>query len=170
MSKVIWITGLSASGKTTLASAVTKSLKEKGHPTIMLDGDILRECFGIEGQTSRRERLKIAFTYSRLCRMISEQNINVVIATIALFKEVHVWNRAHINNYFEVFLDVPIFELQKRDQKGIYEKALKGTLKNVAGIDLSVDFPANPNLHFKYNDGMNPEEMKNQILSKCSEK
>ena len=161
---------MSGSGKTTLANLVTKSLKKSGSPVIMLDGDILRECFGIEGQNSRRERIKIAFTYSRLCRMISEQNINVVIATIALFKEVHVWNRAHIKNYFEVFLDVPIYELQKRDPKGIYEKALKGTLKNVAGIDLSVDFPSNPNLHFKYSDGMNPEEMKNQILSKCIEK
>ena len=170
MAKVIWITGLSGSGKTTLAKLVTESLKKLGNPVLMLDGDILRECFGTEGKNSREERLKIAFTYSRLCKMISEQNINVVIATIALFKEVHVWNKSHINDYFEVFLDVPIDELKRRDPKGIYEKALKGKLKNVAGIDLTVDFPSNPNLHFQYHEDISPKEMKNQIISKLSEK
>ena len=87
MSKVIWITGLSGSGKTTLATLVTDSIKQSGSPVIMLDGDILRECFGIKSKNNREERLEIAFTYSRLCRMISSQGVTVVIATIALFKE-----------------------------------------------------------------------------------
>ena len=169
MSKVIWITGLSGSGKTTIATLVTDSIKQSGSPVIMLDGDILRECFGIKSKNNREERLEIAFTYSRLCRMISSQGVTVVIATIALFKEVHCWNRANLKNYYEIFIDTPIEELIKRDPKNIYKRALSGKIKNVAGLDLEVDLPKNPDIHFKFDKKISPQNMKDQILKLYNE-
>ena len=122
MSNVIWITGLSGSGKTTLATLVTDSIKQTGSPVIMLDGDILRECFDIKSKNNREERLEIAFTYSRLCRMISSQGVTVVIATIALFKEVHTWNRVNLKNYYEILL----IRLLKSSLKEILRIFIKG--------------------------------------------
>ena len=95
---------------------------------------------------SREERLRLAFTYADLCRYIASQGAVVIIATIALFKEIHVWNRANLPNYFEILLDIPVSVLEDRDSKGLYERFRKGEIRNVAGLDFEVDFPSNPDL------------------------
>lgn len=145
---VFWITGLSGAGKTTLANALIHRLRRDGLTVIMLDGDELREIFGAISQNGmhhdRSSRLKLAMKYSQLCRMLAQQNINVVIATISLFKEIHQWNRLHIPGYFEIFLKIPLQELRRRDSKGIYRRFEAGELINVAGLDLPIDEPDQP--------------------------
>ena len=144
-SRVIWITGLSGAGKTTLAREVTRSLRTIGHSVVMLDGDELRDVFGVvtpsEQNHSRDSRLALAMRYSRLCRVIADQGFTVVIATISLFNEVHMWNRANLPGYFEVYLKVPLEELRLRDPKNIYRRFDAGELENVAGLDLPIDGP-----------------------------
>lgn len=164
MSNVIWITGLSASGKTTLASSLTNSLKDQAIPTVMLDGDVLRECLDVKQLNSREDRRKLAYTYSRLARMLSEQGITVVVATIALFKEIHTWNRENIDGYFEVFLDVPIEELKRRDPKGLYKRYFDGQIKDVAGLDIQVDFPSHPNVLISFTSEQTPEMVLKKVL------
>ena len=119
MSRVVWITGLSGAGKSTLATALVAHLRTPGEFVVRLDGDELREVFGlaaVNGQSHGREaRLALAMQYSRLCRVMASQGLTVVIATISLFKEVHVWNRANLPGYFEVFLKMPIEELRRRE-------------------------------------------------------
>ena len=92
---VIWITGLSAAGKTTLAKAVVSQLRARGGSVVLLDGDELRAVFGAvttDPQSHGREgRLALAMQYARLCRVLADQGLTVVIATISLFKEVHAW-------------------------------------------------------------------------------
>ncbi|WP_200870544.1 adenylyl-sulfate kinase [Methylobacter tundripaludum] len=143
--RVIWITGLSASGKTTLAKDVARRLREQGVNVVFLDGDELREVFGatlFSSQNHGREgRLALAFQYAHLCRILAQQGLTVVIATISLFREIHVWNRANLPGYFEVYLKVPIEELRRRDPKGIYRRFDAGELADVAGLDLQVDAP-----------------------------
>ncbi len=143
--RVIWITGLSASGKTTLAKDVARRLREQGVNVVLLDGDELREVFGatlFSSQNHGREgRLALAFQYAHLCRILAQQGLTVVIATISLFREIHVWNRANLPGYFEVYLKVPIEELRRRDPKGIYRRFDAGELADVAGLDLQVDEP-----------------------------
>ena len=94
---VIWITGLSGAGKTSLAREVVKSLKVLQKPVLWLDGDELRKTLGVENSYSTdfsvEARLMLSKTYSRLCKLISDQEMIVVISTIALFHEVHEWNR-----------------------------------------------------------------------------
>ena len=145
MSSVIWITGLSGSGKSTLALYAVRRLRAEGRPVVMLDGDEMREVFcavspNIEN-FGREARLAMAMRYAQLCKLISEQGLIVVIATISLFRELHAWNRTHLPGYFEVYLKVPFDELRRRDSKGIYSRFDSGKLANVAGLDLAIDEP-----------------------------
>jgi adenylylsulfate kinase len=126
---------------------VVRSLKDNGLQPIFLDGDDLRSVLGISGTDfSREERLRLAFIYADLCRYIASQGAVVVIATIALFKEIHNWNRTNLPNYLEVFIDIPLEVLEERDSKGLYESYRKGKIQHVAGLDFEVDFPTNPDV------------------------
>ena len=118
---VVWITGLSAAGKTTLATAVVRWLREHGEPAVLLDGEDLREALGATAR-DRDSRLVIAFQYARLARMIARQGVTAVVGTVGLFSEIHEWNRANQPGYFEVFLKVPLEELRRRDRKGLYRR------------------------------------------------
>jgi len=143
--RVIWITGLSGAGKTTLAKEVVLRLRSIGKHVVFLDGDELREIFGAAEANARNHgregRLALAMRYAHLCRVIASQGVIVVIATISLFREVHLWNRENLPGYFEVYLDVPIEELRRRDPKGIYRRFDTGEIKHVAGLDLPIDVP-----------------------------
>ncbi len=157
MSHVIWITGLSAAGKTTLATAVVDRLRQNGESVVFLDGDELREALGVTKAHSREERLVLAFKYAGLARMIAAQGITVVVGTVALFKEIHAWNRENQPGYFEVYLKVPLEELRRRDPKGIYRRFDAGELKNVAGMDLPIDEPSSPHLLINHSPGLTLE-------------
>lgn len=130
----------------------------------MLDGDELREVMGETTAHSREERLQLAMRYAHLCHLIAIQGVDVAIATISLFKEVHEWNRNNMPGYFEIFLDVPMDELTRRDPKQIYERAAKGELKDVAGVDFAVDVPQSPDMHFKWKPGLTEEVVLAQII------
>ena len=153
-SKLIWITGLSASGKTTLAKKLVKLLRSRNIQVILLDGDDLRDVFGYEFMNqeshSREFRLSLSMRYSRLCYNLVIQDFTVVIATISLFKEVQHWNRDNVPGYFEIYLKTPIEVLRERDPKGIYEGFARGQIKNVAGLDLKIDEPKNPDCIIEY--------------------
>jgi len=128
-----------------MAHQVVARLRAEGEAVVMLDGDELREVFGaVVANTDnhgREGRLALAMQYAKLCHVIAAQGLTVVIATISLFREVHVWNRAHLPGYFEVYLKVPIDELRRRDPKGIYRRFDAGELTHVAGLDLTIDEP-----------------------------
>lgn len=141
--RVIWITGLSGAGKTTLAGAVAGALPG----SILLDGDTMRSVLGSQSADYDVEgRKRLAFTYARLANMLASQGFTVIVATISLFHEVHAWNRANMPAYMEVFLDVPASVRESRDPKGLYAGAKKGCVKNMAGGGVSVEFPLQPDL------------------------
>lgn len=171
---VIWITGLSGSGKTTLADEVVEQFRESRVPVVQLDGDELREIFGAtDANTSsygRDKRIELALRYSQLCKKISEQGFVVVISTISLFKSVHDWNRDHLRGYFEVFLDVTIEELRRRDPKEIYARYFRGDLRNVAGMDIPVDYPANPDFLYSDHAELSVEQMAKRVIEQVREK
>ena len=148
--QVIWITGLSGAGKTTLAKELILRLQKNGSNPILLDGDVLRNLLKVPESAldshSRKVRLDLALKYAQMCRLLSDQGFIVVIATISMFDELYAWNRENITNYFEVYLKVPLDELCRRDPKSIYKRYKNGELINVAGLDLSVDSPQTPHL------------------------
>ena len=164
MSKCYWITGLSASGKSTLSKLLVDHLKLSDRQVILLDGDELRQMFNVEAYT-KEERIMIGMKYSRLCKLITSQGIDVVIAVIGLFKEIHDWNRKNITNYVEIFIDTPLHELKKRDPKGLYKKYAAGEIQNVAGLDLEVNFPENPEVYLKWSNKKTVDSMFQELLN-----
>ena len=164
MNKCYWATGLSATGKTTLSSLLVTHLRGQGKTVIHLDGDELRQVLADEAYT-REQRIALAMRYARLCKLLSEQGLDVVIAVIGLFKEVHKWNRENITNYIEIFIDTPLSELKKRDPKNIYRDFELGVVNNVAGIDLKVDIPSNPDIHLKWSEKSTIDSMFNELVN-----
>jgi adenylylsulfate kinase-like enzyme len=171
---VCWITGLSGSGKSTLAANVASRLRAHGEAVVMLDGDELREVFGAVADNARNHgragRLALAMQYARLCRTIASQGLTVVIATISLFKEVHVWNRTNLPGYFEVYLKVPVDELRSRDPKGIYRRFDAGELTDVAGLDLPIDEPEAADWMAEFRPGRTVESLADELLNQLMEK
>ncbi len=170
--RVIWISGLSGSGKSTVAAHTVRMLREAGTSCICLDGDELRAVFGIDTSASRTydrsARLALGFQYARLGRLLAFQGTTAVVATISLFRELHTWNRANLPGYFEVYLKVPLSELRRRDPKGVYRRFDMGELRDVAGLDLPVDEPQSPDLQVDYAPETSAEATAKQIFSRLN--
>ena len=164
--KCYWITGLSATGKTTYSKLLANHFRSNGRKVVLLDGDELRQVFASETY-SREERIALGMRYSRLCQLISDQGIDVIIAVIGLFKEIHTWNRGNISNYIEIFIDTSIDELVKRDPKKLYSKYYNEEIQNVAGLDLKVDYPDKPDVYIKWSSQRSIESMFDELLIKC---
>ena len=165
VSKCYWITGLSATGKSTFSNLLVNHFRSTGKQLIQLDGDELRQVLADQAYT-KEERIALSMRYARLCQLISSQGVDVVIAVIGLFKEIHEWNRKNIPNYIEIFIDTPLDELIRRDPKGLYKRYLSGEINNIAGMDLKIDYPENPDIHIKWSNGRSIESMFNELLKK----
>ena len=138
---VIWLCGLAGSGKSTLAMALNERLRAKFDNVIYLDGDESREIFG-HFSYDKNGRIDMAIKRSKLANFLSKQGQIVIVSTISLFNEVYEFNRANLQNYFEVFVECEFEELKRRDQKGLYTKALSGKIANVVGVDITYDAPS----------------------------
>ena len=161
-----WFTGLSGAGKTTIADIFYKTIKKSKHTVVFLDGDTLREILTDGQQYSLIERKKLAMRYSQFCKMLTDQGIDVVIATISMFHEVRSWNRSNIKNYHEIYIKVPIDILIQRDQKKLYSKALNGEINDVLGIDIDFEEPDKPDIVILNNGSRSPKNLANQIIKK----
>ncbi|MFZ3331846.1 MAG: adenylyl-sulfate kinase, partial [Candidatus Acidiferrales bacterium] len=144
--RVFWITGLSGAGKTTVGRELRNRLHAAGRPVIFLDGDGLRTAIAEDLGHSPDNRRRSAMRNARLCRLLAEQGVDVVCATISLFHEVQRWNRKNIPGYREIYLRVPIEELLRRDSKGIYARAQRGDAREVVGLDVPAEVPEAPDL------------------------
>ena len=163
--RVYWITGLSGAGKTTVGRLLYEKFREQKANVFFLDSDAGRIVFNDKCGYSREERLDGAFRNARVCKMIADQGIDVICSTISMFDEVRDWNRANIEDYKEIYLEVPIEELIKRDQKGLYTKVQNGECKDVAGMDMKLEFPKTPDLKVVNDGKLTPAEVMEKILS-----
>ena len=123
-SGVIWISGFSSAGKTTVGRKAELLLRNNGVKTIFLDGDDLRSIFAERWGFERSERVELARVYFRLCSHLASQGYCVVISAIAMYAEVREWLRENVPGIFEVYLEVPAEERMERDRetKQLYKK------------------------------------------------
>ena len=143
---VIWIIGLAGAGKTTIAKALYTRLKTEDRATVMLDGDAIREIFAGDLGFTLEDRRRNGWRICRMCKYLDDQGINVVCATLSQFHEQQDWNRENFSQYFEVYLEVDMNVLIRRDQKGLYSGALAGKISNVVGVDMPFPRPISPDL------------------------
>ena len=162
---VYWITGLSGSGKTTIARLFANAVQSRGGRPILLDGDELRDVLGQSFGYTSEERLRLAMVYCRLCRSLASQGFDVIIATVAMFSAIRDWNRNNLGSYREIYLRVPIQVLIQRDPKEIYSRAQRGEISNVVGIDVPIDEPRTPDLIIDNFGSCTPERAVDRILS-----
>ena len=143
---IIWLIGLSGSGKTTIGKELYAIHKEEYKNTIFLDGDILREVWGDHLSHDINGRKINAHRISNLCLLLDKQNIHVIACVLSIFPEWQRWNRENFKNYFQIYLKCPISFLKKQDDKGLYKKAEMGNLKNVVGVDIPFPEPISSDL------------------------
>ena len=143
---VIWLIGLSGSGKTTIGNELYKLIKAKQRNTVFLDGDAFREAMGNDLGHTIEDRRKNADRICRFCKLLDSQNINVVCCILSLFHESQNWNRENYQRYFEVYIKVSPETLFRRNQKDIYRKSVNGEMNNVAGVDIEFKPPIKPDL------------------------
>lgn len=163
---VFWFTGLSGAGKTTIGNAFYKKKRDKMETVLFLDGDTLREVFGNDLGYSKENRFQCAMRYSRICKMLSEQGMDVIICTISMFDAVRDWNRSHIQLYHEIYVRVPLEVLKQRDQKGLYSGIAAGESEDVVGMDLQLELPKQPDLIFDNDGKYSPEQGADFIMEK----
>ena len=142
---VIWILGLSGSGKSFLSSKLKDELSNDYGNFLILDGDVVRNVFDNDLGFSIKDRNLNASRISRLTLFLSQNKVNVIVSVLSLFPNWLEWNRKNIKEYYEIFIDVPISILKKRNNKNVYFEEGKEN-KNVVGVDIEFVKPKSPDL------------------------
>ena len=156
---VIWITGLSASGKTTLCKAFEKKFRSTIPNMVLLDGDVIRQLYGNDlGYTETNRVVQIKRLQS-IATFLEEQSILVIVAALYASKDLLNHNRRNFREYFEVYLKADIDLLKTREIKELYKQALEKKIVNVVGVDISWNEPVNPDLVFDVSAGLEPDKM-----------
>ncbi len=146
---VIWLTGLSGSGKSTIANYIEKKLFHKNFHTYILDGDNVRLGLNKDLGFTISDRAENIRRISEVSKLMNEAGLIVITAFISPFKNERSLAKSIIGKekFIEVFIDTPISIAEKRDVKGLYKKARQGNLKNFTGIDSPYEKPNKPNIH-----------------------
>ena len=159
-----WITGLSGAGKTTIGNRLYYEIKKQKPNVILLDGDILKNIVEETVGYTEENRRKRAMKYAKLCKVLTDQGMIVICCTIAMYDAVREWNRRNNKGYVEVFLNVPIEVLCERDQKGLYSNYEKGKINNLAGADVQVELPKNPDIEIVNDGSLTISQCVNKIM------
>ena len=140
---VLWFTGLSGAGKSTIANLVEKKLAARGRHTFLLDGDNIRHGLNRDLGFTEADRIENIRRVGEVARLMADAGLIVLTAFISPFRAERHMVRRMIpeGEFFEIFIDTPISEAEKRDVKGLYAKARAGELKNFTGIDSPYEAP-----------------------------
>jgi bifunctional enzyme CysN/CysC len=145
---VVWLTGLSGSGKSTIANLVEKRLFDLGRHSFLLDGDNVRHGLGRDLGFTEADRIENIRRVGEVAKLMADAGLIVVTAFISPFAAERAMVRRMLpeGEFLEVFVDTPLAEAERRDPKGLYAKARAGTLRNFTGIDSPYEAPEAPDL------------------------
>jgi len=163
---VIWLTGLSGAGKTTLALALRDLLKPSLPQVVLVDGDVVREAFGATMGYTEPERVVQIQRIQRLAKILSDQDQIVLVAALYAHPDLLDWNRENLREYVEVYIEASMELLRKRDQKSLYSMAESGETRHVVGVDIPWHAPGTADLTLDADSQTSPVEMARLLLEK----
>ena len=148
---ILWFTGLSGSGKSTIANAVELELFKRGRKTYLLDGDNVRHGLNKDLGFSEQDRIENIRRIGEVAKLFVDSGLIVISAFISPFKSDRQIARSLVkyDEFIEVFIDTPLEVCEQRDPKGLYKKARDGAIKNFTGISSPYEAPEEPQIHIK---------------------
>lgn len=164
---VLWFTGLSGSGKSTIANIVEKKLFAQGRHSFLLDGDNIRHGLNKDLGFTEADRIENIRRVGEVTKLMTDAGLIVITAFISPFRAERDMVRAMLpdGEFIEVFVDTPLAEAEKRDVKGLYKKARAGELKNFTGIDSPYEAPERPEIRIDTTK-VTPEEAADLIVER----
>jgi adenylylsulfate kinase len=164
----LWFTGLSGSGKSTIAERVALRLERKGIPVEILDGDVVRSHLSKGLGFSREDRDENIKRVGFVCQLLSRHGVVAIASVISPYREAREYNRQNIKDFVEVYTRCPVEVCAERDLKGLYQKAQAGEIKGFTGVDDPYEPPLNAEVTCK-TDTESVEESVEKVIGKLEE-
>ena len=168
---LLWFTGLSGSGKSTIANVVEQELHKQGIKTYTLDGDNIRKGINNDLTFSPEDRTENIRRIAETANLMVEAGLVVLAAFVSPYKKDRENIRSIVKdvNFVEIFINTSVEECERRDVKGLYKKARAGEIKNMTGISAPYEAPENPDIEIKTED-LTVEQAVNKIIMQIKSK
>jgi len=164
----VWFTGLPCSGKTAVADRVAEILRDRGYRVERLDGDIVRQSLTRDLGYSREDRNENIRRVTFVAKLLTRNGVIVLTSFISPYRDIRAYARQEIGNFIEVYTKCPLEICIQRDVKGMYQKAMRGEIKEFTGISDPYEEPLNPELILE-TDRESLEESVGKVIAKLKE-
>jgi len=164
----LWFTGLPCSGKSSVANAVAKELRQRGLKAERLDADIIRKHLWKELGYSKEDRDENIRRATFLAKLLTKNGIIVLTSFISPYRELRDYARREIGDFVEIYVKCPVEVCIQRDTRGMYKKALAGEIPNFTGVSDPYEEPLNPELVIE-SDNESLEESVTKVIAKIKE-
>lgn len=165
----IWLTGLSGSGKSTIAHFLEAELRDRGHKVEVLDGDTVRQHLSKGLGFSKEDRDTNIRRIGWVCEVLSRNDVVAIGSAISPYREIRDEIRANIGRFVEVYIEAPLEVLADRDVKGLYRKAMAGEIQNFTGVNDPYEAPLNAEVVCHSDGSETPEESAAKVMAKLED-
>ena len=161
---LFWITGLSGSGKTTIAKKIKKDIIQLYGPTLLVSGDNLRKIFKLNKYTYN-ERVSNSKKFCKFAKFVTNQKINLIFAAVGMMDSMRKWYRNNIDNYIEIYIKADLKKIIRLKKKKIYHKKNGG---DIVGITIKPEFPKQPDIRINNDFKKSTDDLVDNLIKKIS--
>jgi len=162
---LFWVTGLSGSGKTTIAKKIKKDISKIYGPTVIISGDDIREIFNFKKYTAK-ERASLGLKCCKFAKFITNQKINLIFAAVGMMHSTRKWYNKNIDNYVEIYIKSDLKKIIKVNKKKIYHIKNIG---DIVGVNIKPEFPKKPDITINNNFKIKTEILAKDLVKKIQE-